>query len=100
MDIDVAIFVDASASATTPFALRPLAPRFDVLHTTHALSPACVLAVAARLGQKLPEAFLLSVPAREFELGAPPGAQALASLQAAFDFLCASFAAGRLESAA
>jgi len=95
--VDVAIFVDASLTAGAPFRMERLAARFDVTYTTHALSPACVLAVAARLGQALPEAWLMSIPGRDFELGAPLGGASRAHLDAAFDFLCASCAAGRLD---
>lgn len=95
--VDVVIFVDASLTACAPFRLERLMARFDVTYTTHALSPACVLAVAERLGQALPEAWLMSIPGRDFELGAPLGAAGRAHLEAAFDFLCASCAAGRLD---
>ena len=53
-DIDVVIFVDASVRAEPPFELAPLAAKFDATHSTHALSPACLLAVAERLGQTVP----------------------------------------------
>ena len=52
--VDVAIFADASVSGATSFDIAPLAPEFDASYSTHALSPACVLAVAERLGQSLP----------------------------------------------
>ena len=60
--VDVAIFADASVSGGTSFDIAPLSPQFDASYSTHALSPACVLAVAARLEQKLPQAWLLSMP--------------------------------------
>jgi len=95
--IDVAIFADASVSDGASFEAAPLSPSFDASYSTHALSPACVLAVAARLGQPLPQAWLLSMPGREFELGAPLSARAQSSLDGAFAYLCASLEAGRLQ---
>ena len=97
--IDVAIFADASVSGGTSFQTTPLSPQFDASYSTHALSPACVLAVAARLGQKLPQAWLLSMPGGDFELGAPLSATARSALDGAFAYLCASLEAGRLYAA-
>ncbi len=53
VDIDVVVFVDASVSALPPFELEPLAAKFDATHSTHALSSACLLAVAERLGPQM-----------------------------------------------
>ncbi|ARN83816.1 hypothetical protein B1812_19430 [Methylocystis bryophila] len=96
-NIDVAIFADASVRGDASFETAPLAPQFDASHSTHALSPACVLAVAAQLGQNLPQAWLLSMPGRDFELGAPLSAEARSTLDDAFAYLCASLETGRLE---
>jgi len=97
--VDVAVFADASLTAAAPFASAPLSPKFDASYSTHALSPACVLAVAERLGQKLPQTWLLSMPGRDFELGAPLSVEGNRSLDAAFAYLCASLRAGRLDAA-
>ena len=96
-DVDLAIFVDASLSASAPFQLERLQAHFDVTYTTHALSPACVLAVAERLGQTLPDAWQMSIPGRSFDLGAPLGAASCAYLEVAIDFMRASLAAGRFD---
>ena len=96
-DIDVVIFVDASVRAEPPFELAPLAAKFDATHSTHALSPACLLAVAERLGQTVPEAWLLAIPGRAFELGAPPSPDSLSCLDAAFEHLRSRLIAGRIE---
>jgi len=95
--VDVAIFADASVTGGASFEITPLTPKFDASYSTHALSPACVLAVAAQLGQPLPQAWVLSMPGEDFELGAPPSARAQSSLDGACDYLCASLEAGRLE---
>jgi len=97
-DVDVAIFADASVSGEASFNIALLVPEFDASYSTHALSPACVLAVAERLGQALPQAWLLSMPGEDFELGAPLSALAQSSLDAAFAYLCASLETGTLAS--
>ena len=97
VDIDVVVFVDASVSASPPFELAPLAAKYDATHSTHALSPACLLAVAERLGQTAPEAWLLTIPGRAFELGAPPSPDSRRCLDAAFEHLRSSLIAGRIE---
>jgi hydrogenase maturation protease len=96
-DIDVVIFVDASVKAEPPFELAPLAAKYDTTHSTHALSPACLLAVAERLGQTVPQAWLLAIPGRAFELGAPPSPDGLSCLDAAFEHLRSRLIAGRIE---
>jgi hydrogenase maturation protease len=98
VDIDVVVFVDASVRAEPPFELAPLAAKFDATHSTHALSPACLLAVAQRLGQTIPEAWLLTIPGRAFELGAEPSPDSQNCLDAAFEHLRSSLIAGRIES--
>ncbi len=96
LDVDVAIFADASVSGATSFEIAPLAPQFDASYSTHTLSPACVLAVSGWLGQALPQAWLLSMPGEEFELGAPLSATAQEALESAFAYLCASLQSGQL----
>jgi len=79
------IFVDASHSAQPPFELTRLSANFDATHTTHALSPACVLAVAEQLGQVVPECWLLAIPGHDFELGAALSEFSRTYLDRAFD---------------
>jgi len=97
VDIDVVIFVDASVAATPPFELAPLAANYDATHSTHALSPGCLLAIAERLGQAVPQAWLLAIPGRAFELGAEPSPESLSCLDAAFEHLRSRMIAGRIE---
>ena len=96
--VDVALFVDSSLVACAPFRLERLPAKFDVTYSTHALSPACVLAVAQRLGQALPEAWLLSIPGRNFDLGAPLSAACHSFLNAALDYVREGLRAGQLRS--
>ncbi|MEN8803158.1 MAG: hydrogenase maturation protease, partial [Thiogranum sp.] len=39
------IFIDASMTASPPYAFDPVLPEQDISYTTHAMSPAAVLAV-------------------------------------------------------
>ena len=89
-----ALFIDASHTAKAPFELTPLAADFDATHTTHALSPACVLAVAERLGQTLPDCWLLAIPGHDFELGADLSALSRTYLDQAFDWVLRSIRQG------
>jgi len=72
--VERALFVDAHRSQHQPVCLERLAPAADCGEASHALMPAQVLAVAERIGQPLPPAWLLSLRARSFGLGEPPGA--------------------------
>jgi hydrogenase maturation protease len=65
------LFVDASVSAPAPFNLTRLSPAQDDSYTTHAMSPASVLAVFEKISDNsLPPVYLLSIRGYEFELGA------------------------------
>ena len=89
-----AIFVDASLDAPAPFQVTKLQPDFDATHTTHALSPACVLAVAQNIGQTLPPCWLLAIPGSQFELGADLSPESSAALELALQRTLASLAQG------
>jgi len=85
---DRVIFVDAAASGPEPFAFEPLVPSAETGYTTHAMSPAAVLAVFGRVtSASPPPAWLLAIRGYTFELGAPPSARALDNLAAAARFL-------------
>lgn len=79
------LFVDASADpAHAPFVATPITPARDSSFTSHALSPQGVMQVYQDLkGQAPPPCTLLAIAGREFELGRPPSAAALAHLDAA-----------------
>jgi hydrogenase maturation protease len=82
------LFVDASLQAAPPFELGPVQARRDASFSSHALSPQALLAVSADiLSTPVPPCTLLAIAAQQFELGAPPSAQALAHLQAALQQL-------------
>ena len=78
------LFVDASVTASAPFEFGAIAPRSDASFTTHALSPQAVMQVHVDLHDAPPPpCWLLAIRGEVFELGAPPGTDALANLDAA-----------------
>lgn len=89
----LALFVDAASGLDAPYAFAPLAATMRATHSTHALPPENVLAVAVEvLGEAPPPAYLLAVGGRSFELGAPLSEAAAANLEAAWTFLRALLA--------
>jgi hydrogenase maturation protease len=88
------LFVDASMTAAAPFEFSLLQPERDLSYTTHAMSPAAVLAVYQQVQQQPPpDSFLLSIRGYDFELGAPLSVRAEEHLQAAHSFVSALLAA-------
>ena len=88
---DLVVFADASVAAAAPFAFVPAGPAASgaaLATTTHAMEPAALLAAYVRhYGTAPPPAWVLAMRAESFELGAPPGDDALRHLQAAAGFL-------------
>ena len=85
---DMALFLDASVSAPSPFAFREIEMRRDASHTTHALTPEALLEVSTRaLGRKPPPCFMLAIRGERFELGEPLSTEAAERLEAAWAFL-------------
>jgi len=83
------LFIDASVSAQAPYELSVLLPERDSSYTTHAMSPAAVLAVYAQINDEPPPpAWLLSIRGYEFELGQPLSALARSNLQDACTQTC------------
>jgi hydrogenase maturation protease len=83
------LFVDASVSALAPCDLSVLHPQRDSSYSTHAMSPAAVLAVYEQISAgPPPPAFLLSIRGYEFELGQSLSPQAQANLQAGYILAC------------
>lgn len=77
------LFVDASVMTDAPFAAVPLKPARDGSFSSHALSPQALLQVHASLYGPPPPSTLLAIRGEHFLLGEPPGAGALANLDAA-----------------
>lgn len=93
---DLAIFVDASVSSRPPFEFAAVAPKFDATHSTHALSPGCVLAVAEQIGLVAPSAFTLAIASEDYALGAPLSQTGQTSLESAFNWLRCAIERGRI----
>jgi len=83
------LFIDASVSAQAPWELSALQPQRDTSYTSHAMSPAAILAVYEQINDgPPPPAWLLSIRGYAFELGQPLSAQAGSNLQDAFSKVC------------
>jgi hydrogenase maturation protease len=69
---ELVLFVDASVAAEPPFQISRLQPQRDNSYTSHAMSPAAVLAVFEQvMGSAPPPTYLLTIPGYDFELGHP-----------------------------
>lgn len=87
-DRECIIFADASINCEEPFEMNRLQPLRDDTFTTHAMSPASVLAVYRQVnGHEPPPAYLLEIRAYEFGLGKEISAAARSNLQKAFEHL-------------
>jgi hydrogenase maturation protease len=64
------LFIDASVSCENAFDFYELTPARDTSYTSHAMSPAAVLAVYQEIKKQTPPpCFLLSIKGESFELG-------------------------------
>jgi len=87
-EADLALFVDADATAPSPFQLRRAMPARDGSYTTHELTPESVLYAARKVsGGEPPPAWVLGVRGEQFELGDPLSDRAKAHLDAAWEEL-------------
>ena len=75
------VFIDASVSATTPFDYSRRQPCRNC-YTSHAMSPAALLAVYEEVcGEPLSDDYLPGIPGYQFELGTTTTAQVRAHLE-------------------
>ncbi len=82
------LFVDAGVSCAEPFEVRRLQPERDDSFTTHAMSPAAVLAVYQQINQiDPPPCCLLTIRAYEFGLGLAMSARARENLEAVYQYV-------------
>ena len=94
-DREYVLFIDASVSCSEPFECHPLHADRDDSFTTHAMSPASVLAVYKHINHREPpRAYLLTIRAYEFGLGKTMTVQAKANLQKAYRYIIEN---GRLD---
>ncbi len=98
LDRDAVLFVDASVAAAEPFSFDPVDAAHDRTFTSHAMSPAAVLAAFRdAFGGTPPIAYTLAIRADVFELGAGLGAAATTRLEAAVNFFARLIAAPTVE---
>lgn len=84
---ELVLFVDASVACPGPIDFAELKPAQDDSYTTHAMSPAAVLAVYQTINKKPPPpCFLLSIKGESFELGEGLSLNAEQHLAAACQF--------------
>jgi hydrogenase maturation protease len=84
---DVVIFVDAAQTGDAPYEFRSLLPEKTIAFSTHAMSPATVLALCEELYEKHPAAWILTIRGYAWELNAPLTPEASVNLAAAFEFI-------------
>lgn len=84
---DRLVFVDASVAVNSGFELRPLIADDAITFSTHAMSPAAILALSDALYQKKPQAWVLHIRGYEWEFGLPLSEGAEQNIQAAKAFL-------------
>jgi hydrogenase maturation protease len=84
------LFVDASMRCAVPFEVSAVQPARDASFSTHAMSPAAALQVLHDIGEggRAPACWLLAIRGERFDLGDPPGADALAHLEQALQWAC------------
>lgn len=85
---ELVLFMDASVGGAGSFELTELEPALDSSYTTHAMSPAAVLAVYRSIKkQPPPPCFLLGIKGESFELGEGLSGNAEKNLQQACRFV-------------
>ena len=91
LDLDkrkLVLFVDASVNTGSAYVFSELMPVKDKSYTTHAMSPAAVLAVYQSIKkQNPPPCFLLAIKGERFELGEEVSDQAQQHLEQACQFV-------------
>ncbi len=84
---EIVLFVDASMACTHAFDFAELEAARDKSYTTHAMSPAAVLAVYQSIKKQTPPpCFLLSIKGEKFELGEGLSGNAKNHLDLAYQF--------------
>jgi len=84
---DVVVFVDAARGLRRPFRFGRLEPAAGMPAMSHALGPAQVLALAAALYGRTPEAWLLGIRGHSFAVGEGLTARGESDLGLALEFL-------------
>ena len=84
---DIVVFVDAARGLRVPFKLLQVKPAGAIPAMSHSLGPGAVLAIAAELYGKTPEARVLAIRGHRWTIGEGLSAKAEANLALALDFL-------------
>ncbi|MGE3273665.1 MAG: hydrogenase maturation protease [Vicinamibacterales bacterium] len=86
VDHDAVLFIDADAAAgaRAPYDVRRVAPASEVAFSTHTLTMGALLALCLRLYGRVPDAWVLAVPAHDFEVNAPLSSETAAHVDRAF----------------
>jgi hydrogenase maturation protease len=84
---EVVIFVDAARGMRRPFRFVPVRADGAVPAMSHALRPGAVLALAAELYDRRPEAWILAIRGHRWTIGEGLTAKAEANLGLAVEFL-------------
>ena len=88
-----ALFIDASVAIDAAYKVEKLTPFGDASISTHSISPGALLALYEQtLGKPAPDAYLLHVRGKEFELGDGISASTEVSVSEAWQFLDDLFA--------
>ena len=84
---DIVIFIDAGRGMRKPFTFRPVRPSGSFPAMSHSLSPGSVLAIAAELYGRVPDARLLAILGHSWTIGEGLSAKARKNLDLALEFL-------------
>ncbi|HSA97062.1 MAG TPA: hydrogenase maturation protease [Acidobacteriota bacterium] len=84
---DVVVFVDAARGSRRPFRFVKVGARPGMPAMSHALRPEAVLALAAELYGRQPEAWMLAIRGHRWTIGEGLSAQAEENLAQAMTFL-------------
>ena len=82
------LFIDASCKPDNGFLLEKIAAEPDNSYSTHSVSPAALLHLFEKTnGHSAPEAFLLHISGKEFELGSSVSQHTQLALDQAWEYL-------------
>jgi hydrogenase maturation protease len=81
------VFIDASGTAPAPYTFESVTASADPSYTSHELSPAALLHACSKTFGVPPPSWVLAIRGEHWSLGQPPGATALANLDAALGYL-------------
>jgi hydrogenase maturation protease len=86
-DFDVVVFADASRTGEEPVAMSEVGPAAEIAITTHAMSPASVVALCWELYGHAPRSYLLAIRGYDWDVGEELSSAAERNLEKALDVL-------------